>query len=246
MGETSFRGGSVNMGVSSNVFPALSALVTAAVALVLGVAMAIQYVQRHRTNTFWWGLSFLVTAVAALLQFLSLSQGAWAVGAYRVYVVTSAAVPALMGAGSMYLLWRRLAPVYTVVILAFIALTVAGALTATLNPALLGSVMKASQQVTLVLPSPLVILGFAVLGTFGAAALVLGALWSFLKTRGTSNLGIAFGGVVFSLGDTLAANGVPELFFVAEIVGVLAIFLAVRAAQRPRDAQLPVASENRP
>jgi len=228
----------------SDALAAIAALVTTVLALVLGVAMAIQYVQRKRTHAFWWGLSFIVTAVAALFQFLALTQGVWADGAYRSYVITSAAVPALMGAGSMFLLWRRLAPAFAVIILAAIVMNAAGALSTPLNPATLGDVMKASQEVTKVLPSTLVILGFAILGTLGAAALVLGALWSYMRTRAPFNLGIAAGGLVFSLGDTLAAYGIPELFFLAEIVGVLAIFLAVRASQRPLESPAPSVSRS--
>lgn len=217
-------------------FDAVAALLTTVVALVLTLVMGLQYSSRKRTHALWWGISFLVTAIAAFLQFLALSSGTWNVGLFRLYVMLAAAVPALMGAGSMYLLWRRIAPVYTVVALVFIALGAVGAFSASLSPALLSNVMKASSEVTVVLPSVMLIVAFAVLGTIGGAALVLGALWSLIKTKKVFNIGIMVGGIVFSLADTLAGNGVAALFFAAQIVGILAIFIAVRASQQTQPA----------
>lgn len=217
-------------------FDAIAALFTTVTGLVLTLVMALQYKERHRAHALWWSISFFATALAAFLQYLAFSTGTWSDGTFRLYVMLSAAVPALMGTGSMYLLWRRLAPVYTLLSLVFIALAVVGAFSASLSPALLSNVMKASSEVTVVLPSTILIVAFAVLGTIGGGALVLGALWSLIKTRMLFNIGIIAGGVIFSLADTLAGNGVAALFFAAEIVGVLAIFLAVQASQQPHTA----------
>ena len=217
-------------------FDAVAALLTTVVALVLTLVMGLQYASRRRTHALWWSISFLATAVAAFLQFMALTSGTWNEGTFRLYVMLAAAIPALMGAGSMYLLWRRLAPVYTAVALVFIALGAVGALSASLTPALLSNVMKASSEVTVVLPSAMLITAFAVLGTIGGAALVLGALWSLIRTKQLFNLGIIIGGIVFSLADTLAGNGVAALFFAAQIVGILAIFIAVRASQQTQAA----------
>lgn len=218
-------------------FASLAALVTTVLGLFLTALMTSQYVHKHRTHALWWGLSFLFTGVAAFLQFMAFSSGTWSDGGYRAYVFASSAVPALMGSGTMYLLWKRWALPFTAIILAAMALMLAAASSAALDPTILGNVMKASQEVTKVLPSPLIATGFAVLGGLGATALVLGAVWSWFKTRKAFNLGIAAGGIIFSLGDTLAAYGVPALFFLAEIVGILAIFLAVRAAQAPQPSR---------
>lgn len=221
----------------------LASLVTSVVSLVLTFIMGLQWVRRRRTHALWWGISFLTAAVAALLQFLAFSQGAWPDGAYRTYVVAAAAVPALMGAGTLYLLWRRMAAAYVALILVFIALTFLGVAGSTLTPGLLDNVMAASAQPSRLLSSPLVAIGFGVLGGLGGAALVLGALWSYARTRMPFNLGIAAGGVIFSLGDTLAALGTPALFFLAEIAGIVTLFLAVRASQRLRTSAEAVPQE---
>jgi hypothetical protein len=202
---------------------------TAVVALALGVEQMRQFARRRRPYALWWSLSFLAAAAAAALQAVAFARGAWPLGAYRAYVVLAAAVPGVMGAGSVFLLYPRWAWAFAGVIVAAIALTLWGALGA-LHPAQLDQVMRATEQVTAVMPSPQVTWGFAILGTLGAAALVLGALWSYVRTRMAYNLGIAAGGVVFSLADTLASQGLPQWFFAAQVVGIVLMYLAVRAA----------------
>lgn len=208
----------------------VAALVTCLTALALGLNFGRSYMQRRHTHAFWWSVAFLVTFIAALMQVAAFASATFTMDTYRLYIVCAAAVPALMGVGTMYLLLRRWALAYAVVILAFIALTILGTVSGTISATLLPHVMKASQEVTKVLPSALVTTGFAVLGSLGAAALVLGALWSYVRSRDPYNLGIALGGIIFSLADTLAAYGIVALFFAAQIVGIVVLYLAVRAS----------------
>lgn len=225
---------------------AIAALITAAVALVLAASFGQQFLHRHRPYAAWWAIAFLATALAALLQFQGFLAGSFTTGTYRVYVILAASVPALMGSGSMFLLWARWAWYYTGICLAFIAMTVYGALSVSLSGSGLANVLKASQEVTHLMPSGLVITGFAVLGSLGGLALVLGALWSWWRTRLIYNLGIAAGGIIFSLADTLAAYGIPGLFYGAEIVGVVLLYWAVQKSRQPSpaasNAQQPTAS----
>jgi hypothetical protein len=214
-------------------FGALAALVTVLVALVMAVGFARQHASRHRPYQLWWALAFLSTALAAAMQFIGFLGHAFSPFDYRLYILFSAAVPGVMGAGSMFLLWARWAWYYTVIVLVFILLTAVGAFSATLNPAALSNVMNASQAVTHVTTSVLIVLGYAVLGTIGAAALVLGAIWSWWRTRYIYNLGIALGGIVFSLADTLAAYGVVAIFFLAQILGIVLLYWAVERSRVP-------------
>jgi len=222
---------------------ALAALITLLVSLILGIGFARQYGARRRPYQFWWAVSFIVTALAAGMQFLGFLEHAFNPADYRLYIIFSAAVPALMGAGSMFLLWARWAWYYTGLALLFILLTVVGALAGSVNPAHLHDVMYASQAVTHVVASPLVVLGYAVLGSIGAAALILGALWSWWRTRQIYNLGIALGGVVFSLADTLAAYGITAIFFLAEIVGIVLLYWAVEKSRSPEPSASRVGRE---
>ncbi len=185
--------------------------------------------RKHRPYAMWWSLAFLVAGVAATFQVVAFAHGSWPTPIYRLYVVFSCAVPGLMGAGSMFLLFPKLASWFAGIILALTALTLWGAFLA-ISPADLSNVLLATEQVTKVLPSAQVTWGFALNGALGGLALVVGALWSFIRTRMPYNLGIVFGGVVFSIADSLSALGTPELFFAAEVVGSIVLYMAVRAA----------------
>ncbi|MGC8488789.1 MAG: hypothetical protein ACP5QO_11335, partial [Clostridia bacterium] len=201
--------------------------------LILGLGFTRQYGSRHRPYQLWWGISFIVTALAAAVQFIAFINHAFSPTDYRLYIVFSASVPAVMGAGTMFLLWARWAWYYTGLVLLFILLTAVGAFSGSVSAGHLGDVMYASQAVTHVITSFLVILGYAVLGSVGATAIVLGALWSWWRTRQIYNLGIALGGVVFSLADTLAAYGITAIFFLAQIVGIVVLYWAVDKSRAP-------------
>ena len=220
--------------MNSTVFDVVSAGCTTLVSLGLGTVFFRQYRSRRRAHALAWSISFWTIGAAALLQVGAFLTGAFGADAYRAYATLAAAVPGLMGAGSMYLLWPRQARGYAMGIAILVALSGIGAWAGPEHVRALAHVAYASRQVTLVLTSPLLLIGFALLGTVGAGAMVLGSLWSWWRSRLGFNLGIAAGGVVFSLGDTLAAYGIPALFFAAEIVGVLLIYWAVEKSHAPR------------
>lgn len=229
--------------MNSVAFDAGAAIATVLVSLGLAAVFGRQYHSRGRTHALWWSVSFAVIGLAALLQVVAFLAHGFSPASFRAYATLAAAVPGLMGVGSMYLLWRKLAPWYTIVILLLVAMTAVGAWAGPEHTAQLARVAYASRQVTLVLTSGLLLLGFALLGAVGAGAMVVGALWSWWRTRLWFNLGIAGGGVVFSLADTLAAYGIPALFFVAEIFGVLLIYWAVENSRAPRTADAVTAHE---
>jgi hypothetical protein len=210
-----------------------AAVAATVVALALAARFWTSYRAKHHTYSLWWSIAFAVTGLAAVTQATALSAGRFTPGTYGAYVIMAAAVPGLMGVGSLYLLVRRLAPYFAGLVLVLCALTALGVFMGPLDSALLGQVMKASQEVTRVLPGALVVMGFAFLGGLGGAAMVVGAVWSWWKTHQVFNLGIALGGIIFSLADTLAAYGIPGLFYGAEIVGVLVLYWAVVRSRAP-------------
>ncbi len=222
---------------------AWAALATSVIAAWLGLVFTRHYLERRLRPSLWWSLSFWLIAVGTALQWLALVSGTFSPVSYRTYVVVAAAIPATMGAGSMFLLWKRWAWPYLAVILVVLELMVMGTAGSPLNPSALRQVLLASREVTRVLPSGLVIAGFAILGTLGGAALVAGALLSWWRTRKFAHLELALGGIVFSLADTLAAYGIPALFYASEVLGILLIYLAVappvRSAARPTRSAAP-------
>jgi hypothetical protein len=220
-------------------FGGWAALVTCLVSLALFGSLGRQYLERRRTYQLWWAISFLVAGVAALLQTVAFAAGSWPVDAYRAYIVFAAAVPGLMGAGTVFLLYRRWAPYFAGLIVALSLMTLWGALERVHGLGAYG-VLDAAAQVTRTMPYWQVAWGFGLLGPLGAAALVLGAAWSWWRSKLAFNAGIVFGGIVFTVADSLTALGGSSavlLFFLAEVVGSVALYLAVRAAgMRPSPA----------
>lgn len=216
---------------------------TTALSLILAVPLLSTYRAHHRPYALWWGLSFFAVACAAGLQSLAFLEGTWPPIAYRIYAIAAAAVPGVMGAGSLYLLWPKLAKPFAAVIGVAVLLAAWGALSSVPQAELLSQPVAASAQVTAALRAAPLAIGFAISGSLGGAALVLGALWSWWRSRLGYNLGIAAGGILFSLGNSLAALGVPAFFFVVEGLGIIALYLAVRSA-RLHHAPATVSSPN--
>jgi hypothetical protein len=206
-------------------FAKTAAAVTVLVSLIISQQLFTSYRTKPRASHAMWIVAFLLAALAALMQFVAYLVGHFTPATYRVYLLAAAAVPGFMGAGTVYLLWRRVADAFAVFT---VLLGVAGVLTAFTTPlhaGVLSQVTLASASVGKVATSAWLAVVFAVQGGVGGfLALVLGAIYSYVRTRHPQNLAIALGGIVFSLADTAAAYGGVATFFPAQIVGMLLLF----------------------
>jgi hypothetical protein len=210
------------------VFGFIAAAVTVLLAAAITARLYASYRNRPRASHAMWALAFFLAAVAALMQALAYLSGHFPPGLYRVYLLTSASVPGFMGAGTVYLLWRRAADIFAwfTALVAVVGL-VAAFTTPLAAPALL-NVTTASADVSRAASSGLLAIVFAVQGALGGfLALVIGALYSYIRTRRPQNLAIALGGIIFAVADTLAAYGGVATFFPAEIVGMLLLFYGI-------------------
>ncbi len=205
----------------------IAALATMVVGGVLAWQLGKKYLAKHRPYALWWTVSFGLATLAALTQILAFAQGGFAGWDYRAYLVFSAAIPGLMGAGTVYLIWRKFGHWFLGLIWLFTAIALVGAVTTSLAPQLLKDVLEASATVAKVAPGALVTLGYALLGAFGGLALILGALYSYIRSRQSYNLLIALGGIVFSVADTVGQFGHGVLFFPAQILGMLLLYFGV-------------------
>lgn len=208
-----------------------AALVTALLGIILGAQMGRKYQEKHRPYALWWTVSFFFAALAALTQIWGLAAGGFPDGAYRAYLFLSAGVPGFMGAGTVYLVWRRFGHWFLGLIVVSALLALFGAITTSVNAAALTSVLTASATVAKVAPSGLLTLGYALLGGLGGLALILGALYSYVRSRQSYNLLIALGGIVFSVADTVGQFGHGALFFPAQILGMLLLYFGVAGSR---------------
>jgi hypothetical protein len=215
----------------------VAAIATVLVGGVLASQLARKYLAKRRPYALWWTVSFVLAALAALTQLIGFAQGGFAAWDFRSYIVLSAAVPGFMGAGTIYLIWRRFGHWFLAAIWLFTLIAAVGAATTPLHTALLGNVLQASARVSNVAPGALVTLAYIVLGSLGGAALILGALYSYLRSHQAYNLLIALGGIVFVVADTSAGLGSGLLFFPGQILGMLLLYFGVAGSQEVQRSQ---------
>ncbi len=205
----------------------VAAIATVVVGAILAGQLGRKYAAKHRPYALWWTVSFAIATLAALTQLIAFAQGGFAGWDYRSYIVLSAAVPGFMGAGTIYLIWRRFGHWFLGAIGLFTLVGLIGAIGTPLHTGLLQNVLQASARVSNVAPSALVVTAYIVLGSVGGAALILGALYSWLRSRQSYNLLIALGGLVFVVADTSAGLGSGLLFFPGQIIGMLLLYFGV-------------------
>ena len=208
-------------------------LLTAIVAFAFTVALARQYLERRKFHQILWTFAMLFYGIAALMEFLMNPDVLGpSVIAFKVYYILSAPLVGLLGAGVMYLLAsKRTADIFLAFIaILSVALLVTGIMTpldeAVIVEAFEGSLGEAFHIA--VDAYPMTVRRYAIITNIVAGlALILGALYSFLKDRRrTYNLLIFVGGVMPMIGGSaLAFFDEPSLFFIFELVGTVFLYL---------------------
>ncbi|UCD44190.1 MAG: hypothetical protein JSV27_08615 [Candidatus Bathyarchaeota archaeon] len=212
-----------------NVLP----LLTAIVAFVFTAMLVRQYLERRKIHQILWSVAMLFYGTSALMEFLMNPDILGpSIIAFRIYYVLAAPLVGLLGAGVMYLLAsKRKADMFMVGIsLLSVVLIVTGMIEPLERTVIieafegpLGEAFRAAVHAY-----PMSVRRYAiVINIVGGFALILGALWSFLKDRRrTYNLLIFVGGILPMIGGSaLAFFGEPSLFFIFELGGTVFLFL---------------------
>jgi len=208
-------------------------LLTTIVAFAFTASLARQYLERRKFHQILWTFAMLFYGIAALMEFLMNPDVLGpSVIAFKVYYILSAPLVGLLGAGVMYLLAsKRKADIFLAFIaILSVALLVTGIMTpldeAVIVEAFEGSLGEAFHIA--VDAYPMTVRRYAIITNIVAGlALILGALYSFLKDRRrTYNLLIFVGGVMPMIGGSaLAFFDEPSLFFIFELVGTVFLYL---------------------
>ncbi len=85
-----------------SIFPVIATVV----AVILAILLLKQYLRRKRIYQLVWFISLAMFAIAAGFETMSEFVG-WDVGVYRIYIVLSASLVAVMGAGALYLVLQK-------------------------------------------------------------------------------------------------------------------------------------------
>ena len=231
-------------------------LLTAIVAAIFTYGLARQYMERKKFHQLLWTFAMLFYAIAALMEFLMNPDLLGpSVIAFRVYYVLSAPLVGLLGAGVFYLLAsKRKADIFLAIIgVLSVALLITG-FTTPLDEAViveafegpLGEAFRAAVDAY-----PMTVRRWTIIiNIIGGFALILGALWSFLKDRRrTYNLLIFVGGVLPMIGGSaLAFFNEPSIFFLFELGGTVFLWWGFVLSDRfikAREATISGAREQR-
>ncbi|MHA2157450.1 MAG: hypothetical protein ACXABE_01025 [Candidatus Thorarchaeota archaeon] len=85
-----------------SIFPVIATIV----AVMFAILLLKQWLRRKRIYQFVWFISLALFALAAGLEMISEFVG-WSIGVYRIYIVISASLVAIMGAGALYLILQK-------------------------------------------------------------------------------------------------------------------------------------------
>ena len=195
--------------------------------------LARQYMERKKFHQILWTFAMLFYAITAFMEFLMNPDILGpSVIAFKVYYILAAPLVGLLGAGVVYLLAsKRKADIFLAIIgVLCVALLITGVITpldeAVIVEAFEGPLGEAFHAA--VDAYPMTVRRWAIItNIIGGFALILGALWSFLKDRRrTYNLLLFLGGVMPMIGGSaLAFFHEPSLFFLFELGGTVFLFL---------------------
>ncbi len=194
--------------------------------------LAGRFKRTHAPVYGWWTVSFLLYAAAFLMEALTQPDNWHLVWQYQIYMVASAGLVGTMSAGTVYLAFPRswISFLYSM----YVALDIVALATFAIvhPPVLQGSWMALNAGKNAIIgPSQV---SYLLLSAVGGPVVVLGALWSWWKTRRYYTLLIAVGALIPSLAGTLASQGLTEAWFpVLNMVGLVLIFLGY-VYSRPR------------
>ncbi len=215
-------------------FTVLLPILASVVALVFAFELTRQYRRRRRPHALAWALALGLFGVASAMVGLGVSAG-WSPPVFAVYWIAGALlnVP-LLAVGQLMLLDPRRTVLYWTLAGVFAVWSVSFTLLAGFNSQALAA---ATQERAIPLGKH--VLGgttaYGLIGPFNATSLivVIGSIWSAVRSRRWAILLIALGVVVAAAGSSAVGAGRDFLFSVLLAAGVSIMYLGFRAASKP-------------
>jgi len=216
--------------------------VDVAVSAVFAVFVFLQFARRRSMHQLMWGIAIALWAVAVAAELTATLRGRWGMITYRAYYATGALlIPAWLGMGTLYLISPRRGAAWILGVLSVLSAT--GILLIGLWPidSHLLYAVGAGQLPLRVFPFFPVQALLIVLNTLGAAAFILGALWTVVLyarkrssgARAFATVLIAIGGIVAAVAHSMGVLSGIELFRVSELVAVVLIFVGFLLSNGP-------------
>ena len=202
-----------------------------------------------------WGLAIVMWTIGVAAELWVALQGNWTELPYRIYYATGALlIPAWLGMGTIYLvLHNKWADRIMIGLVVLSLIGIVLMLVGPIDPAPLATtpVSEVPKKVYPFFPSQLLLI---ILNTLGAAAFILGALWSALHFMRMRSMGeravatalIAVGGLVAAVAHSLGVLSGIELFRISELIALLFIFAGFVLSSRPSTAPVKSPGTARP
>ncbi|MFZ5822775.1 MAG: hypothetical protein ACOY94_00285 [Bacillota bacterium] len=207
----------------------VASVILVGLSLILGVRLLRQYATRPRPHTFWYAIGLLMIVAAATPELYFELTGQVPTLLWWLYWMTGGSLVGFLAVGTAYLMSVR----FGHAVLAAVALTtlwvaVATVLTAGAAPAEVGVEMFRSA------PTADIKRPFLMLSIGGTLVLLVGAVLSYIRTRGLFAVLIALGTLVFAGGHSAASRGnMVEAFVFAQTAGILLLYTGVSLSLRP-------------
>ncbi len=205
-------------------------LLSGIVALLFAIFILDQYLGRRRAHQLVWAVGLLFWALASFCQFWVAASGL-SEGVFRLWYWAGAfSVAAYLGMGTVYLLAPRpLAHGVMAVLVLGTALAAIRVFTAPVDLSVLDVTRPLTGVDVLPKGTTLWTIPFNV---YGAAALVLGAIYSAVafavkrspRHRVVSMALVALGALLPTFSGGLARSGNPDLQYVMQLLGIIVIF----------------------
>jgi hypothetical protein len=200
------------------------------ISIVFSISLFTQWSRNRKGYTFWYAISMVMFSIAVFAEFYAGLLG-WSLSVYKIYYFFAISLVAFMGAGTVYLLAKK------------------GWGHAFLAYALLGSTLflirlsTAPVDTALLAHTDITVGGAAILSdearsysiwlsAVGGVVLLVGAIYSWWRTRYAGHLFIALSALTMSLGGRLAKMDLPLFLPITELVGISLLYYGVIWLQR--------------
>ncbi|HLN60716.1 MAG TPA: hypothetical protein VK464_04120 [Symbiobacteriaceae bacterium] len=206
--------------------------------LALGLRLLKRYKDRPRPHTLWYAVGLLLTAVAALPELYLQAAGSLVTPLWWLYWMTASSLVGFLAVGTAYLLAPRVGQVTLGLVYALVLWLVAVTIM-TAGPAPVGVTHETLNHA----PTVAVKIPFLIQNIAGSMLILIGAAYSYIRTRALYNVWIALGTIVFASGGASAGLlDFPGVFYFTQTAGIILLYLGVSQSVAPRPQPKPAAN----
>lgn len=196
----------------------------AILALIFAGNLASRYREKKSPFYLWWTISFVLYVIAFAMEALTVATNWHSVWQYQLYIIASAGLVGAMSVGTTYLALPKSKAALGYAVYFVLVECLLLVFTFAMPPVLHGSWQALNSGKNAIVGPTQVF--YLLLAAIGGPIVVIGALWSWWKSRRHYNLLIALGALIPSSAGTMASQGIGMAIFpIFNIFGLALIFI---------------------